>query len=120
MKKAKLFGFGAVAMASVLLLGACGSSTTDSSSADGSNAASSEAGGATSLPTAALITDTGGVDDRSFNQSAWEGLEAWGKANNVTRGNEGYQYFQSSNESDYIPNIDQALNAGFSTIFGIG
>ena len=120
MKKAKLFGFGAVAMASVLLLGACGSSTTDSSSADGSNAASSEAGGTTSFPTAALITDTGGVDDRSFNQSAWEGLEAWGKANNVTRGNEGYQYFQSSNESDYIPNIDQALNAGFSTIFGIG
>lgn len=28
--------------------------------------------------------------------------------------------FQSSNESDYIPNIDQALNAGFKTIFGIG
>ena len=25
------------------------------------------------------VTDIGGVDDRSFNQSAWEGLEAWGK-----------------------------------------
>lgn len=60
------------------------------------------------------------MDDRSFNQSAWEGLEAWGKANGVTRGNEGFQYFQSQNESDYIPNIDQALNAGFATIFGIG
>ena len=28
---------------------------------------------------AAISTDTGGVDDKSFNQSAWEGLQAWGK-----------------------------------------
>ena len=27
---------------------------------------------------AAIVTDTGGVDDKSFNQSAWEGLQAWG------------------------------------------
>ena len=27
---------------------------------------------------AAMVTDTGGIDDKSFNQSAWEGLEAWG------------------------------------------
>ncbi len=116
MKKAKLFGFGAVAMASALLLGACsgGSQTNDSSAKEGNSATGEK------IATAALITDTGGVDDRSFNQSAWEGLEAWGKANGVTRGNEGFQYFQSQNESDYIPNIDQALNAGFATIFGIG
>lgn len=118
MKKAKLFGFGTIAMASALFLGACGGGNTGETEVSGS--ASSEAVGMTDLATAALITDTGGVDDRSFNQSAWEGLEAWGKVNNVTRGNEGYQYFQSSNESDYIPNIDQALNAGFKTIFGIG
>ncbi|AYW51397.1 BMP family ABC transporter substrate-binding protein [Tetragenococcus halophilus] len=70
--------------------------------------------------TTALITDTNGVDDRSFNQSAWEGMVEWGKENDLEQGNEGYQYFQSSNEADYIPNIDQALNAGFKTIFGIG
>ncbi|MBF0844482.1 BMP family ABC transporter substrate-binding protein, partial [Streptococcus danieliae] len=29
---------------------------------------------------ASLVTSVGGVDDKSFNQSAWEGLEAWGKA----------------------------------------
>lgn len=70
--------------------------------------------------TTALITDTNGVDDRSFNQSAWEGMVEWGKENKLEKGNNGYQYFQSSNESDYIPNIDQALSAGFETIFGIG
>ena len=118
MKKAKIFGFGAIAMASVLLLGACGNGNDGNTGKSGS--ASSEAEGKSGLATSALITDTGGVDDRSFNQSAWEGLEAWGKANGVTRGNDGYQYFQSSNESDYIPNIDQALNAGFKTVFGIG
>lgn len=109
MKKSKWFGLGAIAMASVLLLGACGgnskSDSKDSKKADAP---------------AALITDTGGVDDRSFNQSAWEGLQEWGKKQGLKRGNDGFQYFQSSNESDYVPNIDQALTAGFKTIFGIG
>ncbi|MBO0431051.1 BMP family protein [Enterococcus sp. DIV0660C] len=112
MKKAKLFGLGAVALTAGLLLSACGNGNSGTDSTDGG---SSSAG-----TTAALITDTGGVDDRSFNQSAWEGLEAWGKEHKLSRGNDGYQYFQSSNESDYIPNIDQALTAGFQTIFGIG
>ncbi|HAP6966185.1 TPA: BMP family ABC transporter substrate-binding protein, partial [Enterococcus faecium] len=111
MKKAKLFGLGAVALAAGLFLGACGNNgSTDSSGGKSSS----------DTTTAALITDTGGVDDRSFNQSAWEGLEKWGKDQGLSRGNDGFQYFQSSNESDYIPNIDQALNAGFKTIFGIG
>lgn len=34
----------------------------------------------------ALVTDGGGIDDRSFNQSAWEGLKAYGKANNLEQG----------------------------------
>ena len=119
MKKAKLFGFSTVALASVLLLGACGGKGggTDST---GSSATDDGAATGSVEKTAALITDTGGIDDRSFNQSAWEGLQAWGEENNVEKGSDGFNYFQSSNESDYIPNIDQALNAGFGTIFGIG
>lgn len=113
MKKAKLFGLGAIALSAGLLLSACGNGGSDSTDSTGGNSASGTA-------TAALITDTGGVDDRSFNQSAWEGLEDWGKEQGLSRGNDGFQYFQSANESDYIPNIDQALNAGFKTIFGIG
>ncbi|MDA3964759.1 BMP family lipoprotein [Enterococcus thailandicus] len=114
MKKAKLFGLGAVALTAGLLLTACGNGNSGTDSTDGGSGSTSAG------TTAALITDTGGVDDRSFNQSAWEGLEAWGKEHKLSRGNDGYQYFQSSNESDYIPNIDQALTAGFQTIFGIG
>ncbi|MFC6315275.1 BMP family ABC transporter substrate-binding protein [Lapidilactobacillus achengensis] len=114
MKKAKVFTMGILAAAVVLSLAGCSgkkSATTDTGSKDS---------GKTTTKTVALITDTGGVDDRSFNQSAWEGLEAWGKTHDFTRGNKGFQYFQSKSESDYVANINSAKAAGFKTIFGIG
>ncbi|WP_207942232.1 basic membrane lipopprotein [Enterococcus sp. DIV2402] len=109
MRKTKLFSLSALAIVGGLLLGACGDNKTEASADKDKPAA-----------TIALITNAGGVDDRSFNQAAWEGFEAWGEDNGFSRGNNGYQYFQSNNEADYVPNIDQALNAGFNTIFGIG
>ncbi|KAF1304357.1 BMP family ABC transporter substrate-binding protein [Enterococcus saccharolyticus] len=111
MKRTKLFGLGVMTMLSALVLGACGNGGTDSSDKEVSEKPAA---------TIALITNAGGVDDRSFNQSAWEGFQAWGKENGFSEGNDGYKYFQSANESDYVPNIDQALSAGFNTIFGIG
>lgn len=102
---------GILAAAVVLSLSACAGKKSGTS-----NSGSSK----TTKNTVALITDTGGVDDRSFNQSAWEGLQKWGKEHDLKRGNSGFQYFQSDNESSYIPNIDQAMQAGFKTIFGIG
>ncbi|MBA1392435.1 BMP family ABC transporter substrate-binding protein, partial [Lactobacillus sp. XV13L] len=68
----------------------------------------------------ALITDTAGVNDNSFNQSAWQGFKAYGQEHNLKRGQNGYQYFQSSGASDFEPNFDQAGKAGYQTIFGIG
>ncbi len=35
-----------------------------------------------------MVTDVGGVDDKSFNQSAWEGLTKFGKDNDLKK-NEG-------------------------------
>ena len=113
----KIRKIGLLFVASTLLLAACGTSSESSTSETPETTQSESKKG---VKTVAFITDTNGVDDRSFNQSAWEGMVEWGDENQLTRGNEGYQYFQSSNESDYIPNIDQALNAGFETVFGIG
>ena len=76
MKKAKLFGLSAVALSAGLLLGACGSGS-DSTDSTGGNSGSKTA-------TAALITDTGGVDDRSFNQGAWEGLKKYAEENEIS------------------------------------
>lgn len=111
MKKSRIFTLGVLTAAVALTLGACSGKK---------DASSSSSSGKTTKHTVALITDTGGVDDRSFNQSAWEGLQNWGKAHGLSRGNSGFQYFQSGNESDYVPNINQAINAKFKTIFGIG
>ena len=71
--------------------------------------------------TAAMVTDKGnGVDDKSFNQSAWEGMKAFGKANHLKRGQNGYDYFLSKTEADFKPNLQQATSAGFTTVAGVG
>lgn len=67
---------------------------------------------------AAIVTDTGGVDDKSFNQSAWEGLQAWGKEHNLSKDN-GFTYFQSTSEADYANNLQQAAGS-YNLIFGVG
>ncbi|XJS11553.1 BMP family protein [Aerococcaceae bacterium WGS1372] len=67
-----------------------------------------------------MITDIGGVDDKSFNQSAWEGLTAWGEEHGKERGVTGYDYLQSNSDSDFITNINTALSSNFDLIYGIG
>ena len=59
------------------------------------------------------------MDDRSFNQSAWEGLTAWGEENGLSE-NTDYTYFQSASESDYVTNLDSAVSGGYNLVFGIG
>ena len=61
---------------------------------------------------AAIVTDSAGVDDKSFNQSAWEGLQAWGKANKLEK-DSGYTYFQSNSESDFATNLSSAVRPKF-------
>ena len=60
------------------------------------------------------------MDDKSFNQSSWEGLQAWGKEHDLPEGSKGYAYIQSNDATDYTTNIDQAVSSKFNTIFGIG
>lgn len=101
-KKIVSLGLAAVA---TLALGACSRSSSSSSSSSDLKAA--------------IVTDTGGVDDKSFNQSAWEGLQAWGKENNLTKDSD-YTYFQSDSESDYATNLSSAVDKGYNLVFGIG
>ncbi|PCR99066.1 BMP family lipoprotein [Lactococcus fujiensis] len=105
----RVFAVGAVALASVAVLAGCRS--------NGSNG--STTGKAKTDLKVAIITDTGGINDRSFNQSAWEGLEAWGKENNLSKGN-GFNYYQSNSASDYTTNFNSAEAAGYKLQVGIG
>lgn len=105
----KHIGIGLTAV-TVLGLAACGSRGASK------EAASGEA--KTDLKVA-MVTDVGGVDDKSFNQSAWEGLQAWGKENGLSKGN-GFDYFSSTNESEYVTNFDTAISNNYNLIAGIG
>ncbi len=102
----KIVGLGLATIAALSLV-ACGSRTAKKDTASSSDVK------------AAIITDIGGVDDRSFNQSAWEGLQEWGKDAGLSKG-DGYDYFQSASESDYITNLDSAVAGGYNLVFGIG
>ena len=101
----KIIGLGLVAVAA-LGLAACARGGRGGSAAD-------------SKVKAAIVTDTGGVDDKSFNQSAWEGLQAWGKANKLKK-DSGFTYFQSGSESDFATNMSSAQSQGYNLIFGVG
>ncbi len=67
----------------------------------------------------AMVTDVGGVDDKSFNQSAWEGLKEFGKENKLTE-KEGFDYAQSASDADYLPNLTRLSKADFDLVYGIG
>ncbi|CUH67790.1 Purine nucleoside receptor A [Thalassovita gelatinovora] len=70
---------------------------------------------AASAFTACQVTDTGGIDDNSFNQTAWKGvLDAQEKL-----GVEG-RYLESQAESDYEANVNSLLGGQCDVIFTIG
>lgn len=66
-----------------------------------------------------MVTDTGGVDDKSFNQTSWEGLQRFGKDNDLKVGTD-IKYLQSSQPSDYSPNLNQMVHQNFNVVYGIG
>ncbi|MBM6613380.1 BMP family protein [Desemzia sp. RIT804] len=107
----RLLGLG---LTTGLVLAACG----NGGDSENTETTSEEAGSGEDF-SIVMVTDIGGVDDGSFNQSAWEGMQAWGEENDKEV-NQGYAYIQSNEDSEFVPNINQALNADFDLIYGIG
>jgi basic membrane protein A and related proteins len=62
-----------------------------------------------------LVTDIGGLDDRSFNQLANEGLE---RAESEL-GVEG-RVLTSDQNSDYVPNLSSLAQQGYDLVIGVG
>ncbi|MGT2911838.1 BMP family lipoprotein [Streptococcus cameli] len=107
----KFVGLGLASLAALALV-ACGNKSNSS------DASKSKEDSGSSLKVA-MITDTGGVDDKSFNQSAWEGISAWGKEHGLKEKTD-YAYFQSDDESQYETNLESAASSDFNLIAGIG
>ena len=62
-----------------------------------------------------LVTDIGGVEDQSFNQSAWEGLQRAGEELGVE-----INYLSSGSDADYVPNLATFVDEEYDLIIGVG
>ncbi|WP_205774484.1 BMP family lipoprotein [Alkalicoccus luteus] len=80
---------------------------------DGGNEAAGEGGEGFSSK---MVTDVGGVDDRSFNESAWAGLTEFGEDFPEAD----VDYIQSGDAADYLPNLQQLAREGTDLSFAIG
>lgn len=62
-----------------------------------------------------MVTDVGGVNDNSFNQSAWEGLQQFQEETGAK-----VDYIESQSDADYIPNLNQFVKDNWDLTWGIG
>ena len=110
----------ALAVSATLVIAACGNSTS-SAPAGGSTSSSASASSTGSAATTGkilgcMVTDTGGINDRSFNASSWAGMQAAAAANpNIT-----VKYLQSTTQSDYTPNINTFVGEKCNIIVTVG
>ena len=56
-----------------------------------------------------LVTDVGRVNDRSFNQSAWEGVVAAAEALGLAE--DDIKYIETQDAKDYADNMQQFIDA---------
>src|SRR5690625_524834 len=130
-KRKNLFILFAVLASLVLVLAACGggdnnndknnndnTNVENNNNNDNNNNDGNVAEGDSDFKVA-MVTDVGGVDDKSFNQSAWEGLQAWGEEHGLEE-KENFDYAQSDDDADYLPNLNSLVRDEFDLIFGIG
>ena len=62
-----------------------------------------------------LVTDVGKINDKSFNQSAWEGVQLAEKELGAT-----VQYIETADSKDYAKNIGTFGDAGYDVIVTVG
>ncbi|MBY0118166.1 BMP family ABC transporter substrate-binding protein [Paenibacillus sp. FSL H8-0317] len=97
---------------SVMLAG-CGSKPKEETNAGGDTGGTSTE--AKSDLKIGMVTDVGGVNDKSFNQSAWEALQA-----TETETGTAVKYLQSKSDEEYIPNLNEFVKGGYDLTWGIG
>jgi basic membrane protein A len=61
------------------------------------------------------VTDTGGIDDNSFNQTAWQGVEDAREQLGITA-----RFLESQAETDYEANLNSFLDGDCDLIITVG
>jgi basic membrane protein A len=90
-----------------LLLGACGEAPDDSDAEPTPDAAASFLG--------CMVSDSGGINDRSFNASAWQGLQDAHDEFGIQ-----VKFVESTTDADYTPNVNQLVAADCGIIVTVG
>ena len=104
----KLAGITAAAGLIIALAG-CGSAP------DADSTGSAAAGGTVDGFLPCLVSDAGGWNDKSFNESAKNGMDKAAKELGVTP-----LEFESKNDNDYAPNMQQAIAEGCTLVIAVG
>ena len=63
-----------------------------------------------------MVTDIGGVNDKSFNQTSWEGLQALAKEDSSFE----VKYLESKTDADYQTNINTFIDEKYDLIICVG
>src|SRR4051812_20597668 len=93
----------ALALIGVLLLAACGGTRDATQGTPGFRVG--------------LVTDVGKIDDRSFNQSVWEGVQ---QAQREVPGIAETKYVETTDPKDYEKNVQQFTDAGYDVVVTVG
>jgi basic membrane protein A len=106
-----------------MLLTAC-APTAVPAAAPAEAEATAPAEGEAAAPAAApikigLVTDVGRVNDRSFNQSAWDGVKQAGAALGLTEDVD-FKYIETQDAKDYADNMQQFIDNGYNVIVTVG
>ena len=97
----KLVSAVSIAAASALVLSACGSGESGDSQAEDF--------------LGCMVSDSGGWDDQSFNQSGREGLQAAVDNLGIEE-----SLAESQGDADFKPNVDNMIQQGCNLTFGVG
>ena len=109
LRSAALFG------AAALVVAACGTAPDDETDSAGAPDDTADAGTEQVDFQACMVSDAGGIDDRSFNASAWKGLQDAESELGVSA-----KFVESQAETDYAPNINSLLQEDCGLIVTVG
>lgn len=106
-----------MAASMALSLAACGGYTPASSTASTTTEATTEAAASGSKTDVAFVTDVGNIDDQSFNQYTWQGVQDFCSANSLNA-----NYYRPTEDSDAarLEQMDNAVNDGAKAVVVAG
>ncbi len=120
--RTRIILFGALFVLAALVLGACAPTPAPTAvPPTRPPATTAPTAAATAAPTkapalkVALVTDIGGIDDKSFNATAWKGVQ-----DAMTKLGVDGKYLQSRQQTDYDKNITEFVQQGYPLIVTVG